>query len=133
MNPLTIDRKVSMLHEARHAARRLAKLIVLAPLFTLAACAIEPGYGYGYGNGYGYDGGGPDVGIGIDYYGGIGYDYGGWGGNYRVGPPRGGRRGGDRGVHAYRPAPASHGMPSLPSGGRGGGGRGGHGGGGGHR
>ncbi len=85
-----------------------------------AGCAVE---GVGYSGGYGY---------GADYYDGGGYDYGGWGDGYYVGPYRnGGYRGGDHdrgghdrgghdGGHAYRSAPASHGVPSIPSGGRGG-------------
>lgn len=35
------------------------------------------------------DGGGLDVGYAGGYYEPWGYDYGGWGGGYRVGPPRG--------------------------------------------
>jgi hypothetical protein len=49
---------------------------------VLSACAVGvsgPGYD-GY-DGVGYVGG---------YYEPWGYDYGGWGGRYRVGPPRGG-------------------------------------------
>ncbi len=103
-------------------------LLTIAP----TGCAVD-GVGYGGGGGYGY---------GADYYEPYG-GYGGWGDGYFVGPYRnGGYRGGDRGgdhggdrggSHAFRSAPASHGMPSIPSGARGGGGggRGGGGGGGG--
>jgi len=72
------------------------------------------------GVGVGYDGGGY-LGGGYEPY---GYEYGGWGGGYRVGPPRGsGPEGGWRGGgHVGR------GAPSLPSGG----GHGSHGGGGHH-
>ncbi|MFJ2990839.1 hypothetical protein ACIPF8_23540 [Collimonas sp. NPDC087041] len=87
-----------------------------------AGCAVSDG-GYG---GYGYSGG---VGVGLDYYEPFGGDYGGWGPGYQVGPFRGGgdhRGGGGRGgQHAFRSAPASHSMPSIPSRGGGGGG-GGH-------
>ncbi len=72
--------------------------------------------------GYGYDG------YGVDYYEPYGADYGGWGPGYRVGPVRGGDHRPDRGPgrsagHAYRSAPASHAMPSIPSRSRSGGGR----------
>lgn len=88
-------------------------------------CAVSDG-------GYGYDGGyGSNVGIGVGYYEPFGGDYGGWGPGYNVAPFRGGdhrdggfdRRGGQSPQHAFRSAPASHSMPSIPS--RGGGGRGG--------
>jgi hypothetical protein len=74
-------------------------------LLALAACVVG-----------GYDG---DVGVG--YVGGVyeagGYEYGGWGPGYRVGPPRGGERGG-----------GGRAAPSIPHGSRGGGGHsGGHG------
>lgn len=51
-----------------------------AVLVILAACAVGVG-------GPGYDG---EVGYVGGYYEPWGYDYGGWGGRYRVGPPRGG-------------------------------------------
>jgi len=71
------------------------------------------------------------VGIGLDYYDQFGYGDGGWGPDYAVGPYRGGgarpRRGdghpGPAG-HGFRPAPASHQTPSIPSGQRAGGRRG---------
>lgn len=79
-------------------------------LFALLAsgCAVTDGYGYG------------SVGIGVDYYEPFGVYYGGWGPDYRVGPFRdGGHRpdgaGGRTFSHAYRSAPASHAMPSIPS------------------
>ena len=67
--------------------------------------------------GYGYQNDGYN---GMDYYNtGGGYYGGGWGGNYHVGPPRGGEQhrhdDGNASAHAYRPAPASHAMPSIPS------------------
>ena len=77
------------------------------------------------GGGYGYDG---DVGIGVDYYEPYGVDYGGWGPGYRVGPFRDGAHRPERGsgqppAHAYKPAPASRSMPSIPSRSRSGGSR----------
>lgn len=103
--------------------RRSAVALVIG-LFTAlpSGCAVT-------GGGYGYD---ESVGVGVDYYEPYGADYGGWAPGYRVGPPRGRRggpdhRGGGGGSrpspHAYRPAPASHPMPSIPSGSRSGGGR----------
>jgi len=79
--------------------------------------------------GYGYDDSG---GVGADYYEPYGVVYGGWGPGYHVAPYRGGGRrpmegGGHAHEHAYRPAPASRSMPSLPSH-RGGGSHGGGGG-----
>src|SRR5208283_4988038 len=69
------------------------------------------------GGGYGYDDGG---GIGGAYYEPFGFDYGGWGPDYQVAPFRGGDHrpasgGGHASAHAYRSAPASHSMPSIPS------------------
>jgi hypothetical protein len=73
------------------------------------------------GGGYGYDG---NVGVGVDYYEPAGVEYGGWGRGYRVAPFRGGgdhRAGPGNGrAHAYRSAPASHSVPSIPSRSRGG-------------
>lgn len=80
---------------------------------VLSGC-ILPGGGYGYGGG--------------DYYEPYGVDYGGWGPDYRVAPFRGGDHrptgeGGHGSAHAYRAAPASRSMPSIPSGSRSGGSR----------
>jgi hypothetical protein len=104
------------------AAPRLA--FCAAIIIGLAACAVTP-YGYvgdGYGGGY-YDG----------IYEPYGYDYGYWGGDYRVGPPRGGEGGGFRGGprhggggfgHGHGGPGGGHGgAPSIPQGARGGGGR----------
>jgi len=68
------------------------------------------------GGGYGYDGN-VGVGVGVDYYEPVGGYYGNWEPGYQVGPYRdGGRRfDGDRGSHAYRSAPGSRSMPSIPS------------------
>jgi hypothetical protein len=84
--------------------------------------------------GGGYDGG---AGYGLDYYEPYGVGYGGWGPDYQVAPYRDGdHRPVSGGGHAFRAAPASRSMPSIPSGSRsggGGGGRGGRGGGGARR
>jgi hypothetical protein len=76
------------------------------------------------GGGYGYDDGG---GIGGAYYEPFGFDYGGWGPDYQVAPYRGGdhrpANGGGHAARAYRSAPASHSMPSIPSHSRSGGSR----------
>ena len=109
--------------------RRFAiTLAIGTAVVTLPSCVVPGPDGYGYG--------GADVGIGVDYYEPYGIGYGGWGPGYRVGPYRdgghpqehfGGRPGG--GERAYRGAPASRAMPSIPShphsGGGGGGGGGG--------
>jgi hypothetical protein len=114
---------VSVPHRRWPAAFAVIGLLAMAP----AGCAVDgAGYSGGYSDGYGY---------GADYYEPYGYSYGGWGSGYYVGPYRtGGRRddfdGRRSGAHAYRSAPASHGMPSIPSGRRGGGAGGGHSGGG---
>ncbi|MDR3454902.1 MAG: hypothetical protein P4L96_19225 [Rhodoferax sp.] len=99
---------------------RWPAIAIMAGLFTLllCGCAVGVGYGYGYGD---------DVGFGVDYYEPYGGDYGGWGPGYRAGPFGGGERGAVRGggpssrQHAYRAAPASRAMPSIPSRGRSGG------------
>jgi hypothetical protein len=102
--------------------------VVLTLTVLLSGC-FWPGGGY-------YDG--EDFGPG--YYEPSGVVYGGWGPGYHVAPFRGGEHqrptsgGGHASTRAYRSAPASHAMPSIPSKSRSGGGRGGsHGGGGGHR
>lgn len=103
------------------------RAFVVGTLTVLSAgCILSDG-------GYGYD----DGGYGAAYYEQpYGADYGGWGPGYYVAPFRGGHhRPPDGGVHAsahaYRSAPASRSMPSLPS--HGGGGSGGSRGGGGGR
>jgi hypothetical protein len=80
---------------------------------VLSGCVAEGG-GYGYNDNVA-------VGVGLDYYEPYGAVYGGWGPGYRVAPFRGGDYHGVRGGagHAYRSAPASHAMPSIPSGSRG--------------
>ena len=95
-------------------------VVVVGGLFAiLSSGCIVPG------GGYGYDG---DADVGVGYYEPVGGYYGGWGPGYRVGPGRGGDYRGGRGgggpgpAHAYRSAPASHPMPSIPSRSRGGGG-----------
>jgi hypothetical protein len=92
-----------------------AGAIVFAVL--LSGCVVGGGYGGGYDGDVG-------VGVGVDYYEPAGVVYGGWGPGYHVGPYRGGERGRDvghargGGSHAYRAAPASHSIPSIPSGSR---------------
>ena len=50
-----------------------------------------------------------------DYFEPYGFEYGGWGGGYRVGPPRHGERRLERPGRPYRVPPPSHSMPSIPS------------------
>ena len=99
---------------------RWSAIAIVIGLFTVlsSGCVVT-------GGGYGYDDG---VGIGLGYYEPYGAVYGGWGPGYRVGPIRGGdhrpdRGGGHPSPHTYRPAPASHSVPSIPSHSRSGGSR----------
>jgi hypothetical protein len=92
----------------------------LAALGAFALAAIDACVG-----GVGYT----DVGVGVGYVGGYyepgGYDYGGWGGNYWVGPPRGGHgpwTGGGHDGHPGHGAPPGRSAPSIPSQPHGGGG-----------
>lgn len=99
--------------------RRSAIAFVIGLFTVILSGCIVPG------NGYGYDG---NVDVGVNYYEPFGGVYGGWGPGYNVGPYRGGGHGPERGGghssgHAYRAAPASHPMPSIPSGSRSGGSR----------
>lgn len=134
-----------MIHTMR---RRTGRAALLGLLATIAGC-VGGGFGVvdeGWGDD-GYDE--APLGYDMGFFGGDAYDYGGWGSGYLIGPPayggygygyghRGGwghphgpdhggggvgNRGGRSGM--YRPAPAGHPMPSIPSGGRGGGMRGG--------
>lgn len=83
-----------------------ALAFVIGLCTVLSSGCVAPDYGYGYG----------DVGIGVDYYEPYGANYGGWGPGYHVGPFHdGGHPAGRDGSHAYRSAPASHAMPSIPS------------------
>ena len=98
------------------------RAFVVGTLTILSAgCILSDG-------GYGYDGGG----YGASYYEQpYGADYGGWGPGYHVAPFRGGDHlrtdgGGRASGHAYRSAPASRSMPSLPAHSRSVGGGGGH-------
>ncbi len=68
--------------------------------------AVGIDYGDDFGDGFGYPG---------DFYEPYGYDYGGWGGGYRVGPPRYGDRSLERPGRPYHSASPSHRMPSIPS------------------
>jgi hypothetical protein len=103
--------------------------VVAVAVALSSGCVVTDG-------GYNYAG----AAYGVGYYEPSGIYYGGWGPGYDVAPYRRGypvRYGGRPPPHAYRPAPASRAMPSIPTGarpgggGHGGGGRGG--GGGGHR
>lgn len=92
---------------------RWSAIAFVIGLFTLllSGCAV-------YGDGYGYyeDG----VGIGLNYYEPYGSYYGGWEPGYRVGPIPGGNYRSARGAgrpapHAYKSAPATRSIPSIPS------------------
>jgi hypothetical protein len=103
-------------------SRWAATAFVIGLVAVLSSGCIVPGAG--------------GAGYGLDYYEPSGVAIGGWGPDYRVAPYREGEHrqasaGGRPAAHAYRAAPASRAMPSIPSGSRsgGGGGRGG----GGHR
>ncbi|MFZ3324193.1 MAG: hypothetical protein WA190_17595 [Usitatibacter sp.] len=97
--------------------------VVIASIALLSSCVAPEG---DYGSGYGYDSG-VGVGIGLDYYEPYGAFYGGWGPGYHVAPYyRGHEERRDYSHPAprtYRPAPASHSMPSIPSHARSGGSR----------
>jgi len=94
----------------------LALAFVVWTLTILLPGCILPGGGY-------YDSGG----IGAAYYEPSGVDYGGWGSGYQVAPFRGGDHrptgGSHASVRAYKSAPASHSMLSIPSRSRSGGSR----------
>lgn len=92
-------------------ARWSATAFVIGLFTVMSSGCVVPGDGYGYDT---------RVSIGVDYYEPYGAFYGGWGPGYNVGPYRDGNyrsgRGGGRPTpHAYRPAPESQSMPSLPS------------------
>jgi len=93
------------------AVKRAFTAALGAAIFTLLQGCVVGGGGY-------YEGGAVGVSYDADYYEPYGYEYGGWGGRYRVGPPRGGEHrpdGGGRQAPSYRPAAPSHSMPSIPS------------------
>jgi hypothetical protein len=101
-----------------------APVVALAVALASGCVVTDGGYGYG------------DAAYGVGYYQPAGIAYGGWGPGYDVAPFRRGypvRYGGHPPSHAYRAAPASRAMPSIPMGARPGGGGGHGGGGGGHR
>jgi hypothetical protein len=95
-------------------------LMIGGSLILLLGCVAGGG---------GYYGGTP--GYGLDYYGAYGFDYGVWGPGYEVAPfyrerehehDRGWvEHGGQQAPHAFRAAPASRPIPSIPSAPRGGG------------
>jgi hypothetical protein len=96
---------------------RWSAIAFVIGLITLLSSGCVTGGGY-------VDG----VGIGVDYYEPYRPDYGGWGPGYRVGPFRDGDHRPDHGdfhpaAHAYRAAPPSHSIPSIPSRSRSGGSR----------
>ena len=108
-------------------SRRIAAGVLVLLLVQLDGCAgetvgVSTDYGYWGGPAYGYD---------VDYFYGPPAIYGGWGPDYYVGPPRHwdgrppGVRPGGSPSPAFRAAPASRPMPSIPSGPRGSGMRGG--------
>jgi len=98
--------------------------VVLMLTVLLSGCVLTGGE-YGY-----YDDGGD---IGVTYYEPSVVEYGGWGPSYQVAPFRGDEHrhdvehhttsGGGHAERAYRSAPASHSMPSIPSRSRSGGSR----------
>jgi hypothetical protein len=96
-------------------ARRAATAAAVGLVAILASgCVVTDG-------GYGYAGGG----YGVDYYQPSGAYYGGWAPGYRVAPYRGSEHreeehrpaavGGRPPAHAYKAAPPSRAMPSIPS------------------
>jgi hypothetical protein len=89
--------------------RTLRAALAIAVVVVLQSCVA--------GGGAYYEGGAVDVGYGVDYYEPWGYEYGGWGPGYWVGPGRRGYHrpdGGGRAAPAYRAAPPSRSMPSIP-------------------
>jgi hypothetical protein len=99
--------------------RWLALAFVFCMLPVLLSGCFFPGGGYGYDDGGGF---------GANYYEPAGGSYGGWGHSYQVAPFRGGDHrpvggGGHASGRAYKSAPASRSVPSLPSHSRSGGSR----------
>ena len=90
-------------------------------LVVALGALLVAGLGACIATGPGYDGGGVGGYVGIYQpegydYGPEGYDYGGWGGRYEVGPPRGYERRPQRPqAHAYREAPRTRPIPSIPT------------------
>jgi hypothetical protein len=100
--------------------RGFALAFLIGLLAVVSFGCVVPGGGYGYGGG----------GSGRNYYEPYGASYGGWSSGYHVAPYHDGDHrqdfGGDHPPsNAYRPAPASRAMPSIPSGSRSYGGQGG--------
>jgi hypothetical protein len=78
-------------------------------LVVLCGCAY-PGVSYGGAVAVDFEDGYPG-----DYFEPYGFEYGGWGGGYRVGPPRHGGRRLERPGRPYHAPPPSRPMPSIPS------------------
>lgn len=89
-----------------------ASAFVIGLFTVLSSGCVVPDGGYGYG----YDAG---VDIGLDYYEPYGDVYDGWGPGYLVVPFRDRSHRPDHGghlrPHAYRSAPSTHSIPSIPS------------------
>jgi hypothetical protein len=113
---------------------RWSASVLLIGLFTVQSSGCAPygdQYGYGGGTGYGlgyygtsgqsyYGTPQPYYGTSQPYYGPSAVSYGGWGSGYAVAPYRGAvhypvANAGRASPPAYRPAAATHPVPSLPS------------------
>ena len=102
----------------------ISLLRCLAPAFVVCTLTVLLSGCVGVNGGGYYD----DGVIGAGYYEPSGVVYGGWGPEYHVAPYRSGdrratREGGHTSARAYRSAPASHSVPSIPSQSRSGGSR----------
>lgn len=92
---------------------RWSGIALILGLFTvLSSGCVVPDDRYGYDTDV-------RIGIGLGYYAPYGAYYGGWGPGYRVGPIRGHNyrpnRGGSPTPHAYRGAPVTRPVPSIPA------------------
>jgi hypothetical protein len=67
--------------------------------------------------GVGFSGDAHEAGYVDGVYEPFGFEYGGWGPDYRVGPPRGGDERRAFGTHGFEAAPHSRPTPSIPGGG----------------
>jgi hypothetical protein len=80
-------------------------------LLTFVSACVVPGEGYERSSGVAY---------GVNYYEPSGHAYGGWPPGYKVAPPRGGDPHAEHARYepppqAYRPAPSSRQLPSIPT------------------